>query len=106
MKRRQFMACTGAAFAAPVFAHDKEFNVEIRGFDFELPQEEVHPTDRITFTNHDLTPHTATANDGSWDTGILEKGDSITLTVDETWTGDFYCVLHPAMTGTLAIGKL
>lgn len=100
------MAFVGAALAAPACAHDKSFTVAIRDLTFELPDAELHPTDKITFVNHDLVAHTATANDGSWDTGVLENGESITLTITPEWTSDFYCVLHPNMTGTLILGTL
>ncbi|WP_120500781.1 copper-binding protein [Roseovarius sp. EL26] len=106
LQRRHFLACTGAALAAPVFAQGSAFTVSIRDFLFELPKSELHSTDKITFINHDLAPHTATADDGSWDTGVLESGDSITLTIGPDWTGPFHCALHPAMTGTLQINPL
>ncbi|SLN49474.1 hypothetical protein ROA7450_02445 [Roseovarius albus] len=106
LKRRQFLACSGAALAVPARAHDKSFTVVIRSFSFEVPESELHPTDKVTFVNHDIAAHTASAIDGSWDTGILEKGESITLTIAQGWIGDFYCVFHPNMTGTLLIGSL
>ena len=93
--------------ASRVLAHDKHFKIAIRDFEFEAPDGLiVHPTDRITFTNHDLSPHTATASDGSWDTGELKKGESITLTVTEDWNSDYFCAFHPTMTAKLMIEAL
>lgn len=90
--------------ASRVLAHDKHFEIAIRDFVFEAPEGLiVHPTDKIIFTNHDLSPHTATALDGSWDTGEIKKGESITLTITKEWTGDYFCAFHPHMTAKLMI---
>ena len=42
-------------------------------------------------------PHTATAKDGSWDTGILNKGDTKTITFDKAGDYQYYCKVHPNM---------
>ena len=84
-------------------AHDRQLEVAIRDFTFDPIDLVVHPTDQVTFTNFDLAPHTATALDGSWDTGELAQGQSITLTVTKEWTGDFFCAFHPNMTAKLLI---
>ena len=59
--------------------------------------------EQIRVTNSDLAPHTATANDESWDTDTLENGHSIELTVAAEWTGDYYCAYHPKMKAMLMI---
>jgi quinohemoprotein ethanol dehydrogenase len=58
----------------------------------------------VTFTNVGDTPHTATAFEkGNWDTGVLEKGQSKTLTFSEP--GNFYyiCTPHPWMYGQIIV---
>ena len=77
--------------------------VAIRDFVFEPDQLRVAIGDRIRFTNHDLVPHTATADDGSWDTGTLDQDQSAELQVTPDWTGAYFCAYHPAMTATLEI---
>src|SRR5216683_2881114 len=48
----------------------------------------------VTFTNVGDTPHTATAFEkGNWDTGMLEKGQSKTLTFSEP--GNYYYICAP-----------
>ena len=73
--RRQILAATGAAIAAPVFAHPVsadapvQHHVNIKSFRFDPKVVTVRPGDTIVWHNHDIAPHTATALVGSWDTG-------------------------------------
>ena len=58
----------------------------------------------VTFTNVGDIPHTATAfQKGNWDTGVLEKGQSKTVTFSEP--GNFYyiCAPHPWMYGQVIV---
>ena len=58
---------------------------------------------KVTWTNRDSAPHSATAKDGSWDTGVLAKGESATRTFDRPGTFDYYCSIHPNMEAWLAV---
>ncbi|MDQ3882200.1 MAG: plastocyanin/azurin family copper-binding protein [Thermoproteota archaeon] len=60
----------------------------------------------VTWNNVDSTPHTATADDGSFDTGIINGGSSgsaLINTSTETRTIPYHCSVHPEMRGTLQI---
>ena len=64
----------------------------------------------VTVVNEGVLPHTLTAVDGSFDTGILEPGESATIEVGEEGIVPFYCTLHssPAgegMAGMLLVGE-
>jgi plastocyanin len=54
----------------------------------------------VTWTNQDPTPHTATAKDGSFDSGTLEPGQTFFL---ELGPGpvSYVCQIHPEMRGEL-----
>ncbi len=84
-------------------AEGRFHEVAIRGFLFEPARLAVKIGDRIRFSNHDLAPHTATAQDGSWDTGTLDQGQSTELSVTADWTGGYFCAYHPSMTAQLEI---
>ena len=71
--------------------------VDIQGFKFVPGTLDVRPGDSITWTNRDLAPHTATAKAGDWDTGPIERGQSVTLTVAPDMSADYFCAFHPAM---------
>ena len=58
---------------------------------------------RVTWTNRDSAPHSATANDRSWDTGVFGKGKSATLTFESTGTFDYFCSVHPDMKARLVV---
>ena len=44
----------------------------------------------MTWTNRDATPHPATAEVGSFDSGGLDNGDSFSQTFDRPGTYDVY----------------
>ncbi len=49
------------------------------------------------------TSHTTTAVDGEWDSGSLAGGGSFSQTFTETGSFDYFCAIHPAMTGTITV---
>jgi plastocyanin len=61
----------------------------------------------LTWNNIDDTPHTATADDGSFDTGIINGGSLgsalISASTGTTSTIPYHCNVHPEMRGTLQI---
>lgn len=61
----------------------------------------VRPGDKITWTNRDIVPHTATSVDGSWDTGHLDKDASHTIEVAEGMNARYFCRYHPSMKARL-----
>jgi plastocyanin len=70
----------------------------------------VDAGEAITWTNDGDLPHTATADDGSFDTGTLDAGDSGSVTIDEPGTYPYYCKLHGApggvgMAGTITVAE-
>ena len=77
--------------------------VEMVDFLYNPDPLEVHVGDTVTFVNKDAAPHTATAEDKSWDSGNMNQGDEWTLKVDETGEIPYICIYHPDMTGTLIV---
>lgn len=59
----------------------------------------------ITVTNRDMTAHTLTANDGAFDTGTVEPGQTRRVVMRRAGTYAYHCEFHAFMTGTIkAIG--
>lgn len=77
--------------------------VEIAEFLYEPEAVTVDAGTELTWTNADAAPHTATADDSSFDTGTLEKGDSESQTFDKPGTYTYYCRFHAFMNGTVAV---
>ena len=70
-----------------------------------LPEDaEVSPGATITWVNKDTVAHTATARDGSFDTGNINGGASGTATVQGQGKVDYYCTIHPWMIASLTVG--
>jgi len=93
------IAALFAALVSPVFA--AEHAVSIKGMKFDPPALEVAVGDTITFTNEDGAPHTATADDGAFDTGRLNRGESATVTIEAAGEHAYNCLVHPSMKGTV-----
>jgi plastocyanin len=90
------------ALAVPaVLAADRD--VAIRDFAFAPQTVEVRVGDSVTWTNRDSVAHTATARNGSFDTGLLEEGESGTIRFNSAGTYRYVCTPHPDMTGTVVV---
>jgi plastocyanin len=93
------------AAARPVGAAN---TVQIENFLFAPEALTVPAGTKITFTNEDGAPHTATSGtspsaDGVFDTGTLAKGAHKSVTVSKAGTYTYYCAIHPFMKGTVTV---
>lgn len=79
-------------------------SVEIQDFAYTPGNLEVPVGATVTWTNYDDAPHTATDVDGSWDTGMLNKGESASVTFDQPGDFTYYCVVHPDMKARIRVG--
>ncbi len=77
--------------------------VTIADFHFTPPSTTVHVGDTITWTNDGPSSHTATASDGSFNTGTLSKGQSASHTFTKAGTFAYVCTIHPFMHGTITV---
>ncbi len=71
---------------------------------FDPPNAAVEPGSTITWTNNGDEPHTVTADDGSFDSGVLNPGDSYTVAFDGQGTVTYFCAIHPEMRGSVTVG--
>jgi plastocyanin len=77
--------------------------VTIADFAFSPQTVTVTVGDTVTWTNSDQIAHTATAGDGSWDTGDIAQGQSAAITFSTAGTFAYICTPHPTMTGTVVV---
>jgi plastocyanin len=77
--------------------------VTISDFKFSPTGVTVNVGDTVTWSNSGPTGHSATANDGSFDTGILQKGGSGSHTFTQAGTFSYFCKPHPFMKGTITV---
>lgn len=77
--------------------------VEIKSFHFDPERLVIKAGDTVEWINHDIAPHTATADDKSWDTKTLRKNKSGSITFADTGTQTYYCKFHRKMVGEIII---
>jgi LPXTG-motif cell wall-anchored protein len=78
-------------------------SVTIRDYAFSPRTVTVQPGDTVTWTNRDGVRHSATAEDGSFDTGLLGRGQSGEHTFREAGNYEYVCTPHPNMQGTVVV---
>ena len=78
-------------------------SVTIQNFTFSPSTITVKVGDKVTWTNQDSIQHSATADDNSWDTGLLSQGKSGTVTFNKAGTFSYHCSIHPNMHGTVIV---
>ena len=72
-------------------------------FEFQPASFSVPAGTTVEVVNTGVAPHTVTAQDGSFDTGMLEADARSWLTLDTPGTFAFLCSVHPDMTGTIEV---
>jgi plastocyanin len=105
--RRQFLKLSLGVAAVPLAAKMASAGghlthvVEIKGHKFSPATLEMKAGDRVQFVNLDGAPHTATADNGAFDTGRLGKGEEATIRITEAGSYSYFCAVHPAMKGSV-----
>jgi plastocyanin len=94
---------TAESETAPSGEAAKSEKVQIVEFTYEPDPVVVQVGGKVTWQNEDTAPHTATADDGSFDTGIIEKGKLGSATFKEPGTFTYFCEIHPTMHGTVEV---
>src|SRR3954453_6652605 len=75
----------------------------IADFSFAPAPLTVDQGDTVTWVNNGPTPHSATANNGSFNTGILKAGQSASHTFAQAGTYSYFCQPHPFMKATIVV---
>jgi plastocyanin len=88
---------------APSGEASKSEKVQIVEFTYEPDPVVVQTGGKVIWQNEDTAPHTATADDGSFDTGTIEKGKLGSATFKEAGTFTYFCEIHPTMHGTVEV---
>jgi plastocyanin len=88
---------------APSGEAQRSEKVQIVEFTYEPDPVVVQAGGKVIWQNEDTAPHTATADDGSFDTGTIEKGKLGSATFKEPGTFTYHCEIHPTMHGTVEV---
>ena len=77
--------------------------VEIVNFAYNPDPVTIQEGGKVIWINRDSAPHTATADDGSFDTGELQEGKLKSETFKEAGEFTYFCSIHPNMHGTIRV---
>ncbi|HKT31512.1 MAG TPA: cupredoxin family copper-binding protein [Gammaproteobacteria bacterium] len=89
---------------APAAATSLAPVVSISNFSFQPAVLTVKVGTRVTWTNHDTTPHTVTSSDKRFtSSGGLDTGDQHSVVFETPGTYEYFCSLHPMMTGKVIV---
>ncbi len=77
--------------------------VSIDNFSFTPQQTQVKAGTTVTWTNRDDIPHTVTSVDKIFSSPPLDTGGTYSFTFRQTGKYDYYCSIHPHMTGSVVV---
>ena len=79
--------------------------VVIKQMRFQTSQLSVKPGDVVEWKNEDIFAHTATADNGSFDSGLINPGQSWKTVMKDTGTIGYHCRPHPNMTASIIVSS-
>lgn len=88
---------------APSGAAPRAAKVEIADFAYDPDPVKIQAGGKVIWLNQDSAPHTATAEDGSFNTGTLEEGKLKSETFKQAGTYEYICEVHPDMHGVVEV---
>jgi len=77
--------------------------VEIVDFAYDPDRVTIEAGGKVIWQNQDSAEHTATLEDGSFDTGPLAEGKLKSQSFKQPGTYPYFCEIHPDMKGTLEV---
>ena len=93
--------CAVAVMGRTVGTNPNEIVIE--NFSFEPATLTVKVGTTVTWVNHDDEPHTATATDKRFNSKTLDNGDRFSQEFNTPGVYNYYCALHPKMTGKIIV---
>ena len=100
------LAAWGDDAASVAIGGDKKNTIEIKDFMFNPPTLTVKAGEKITFINHDEEPHTVVSVGKKFQkSSALDTDQEFTITAGEPGTYEYFCSVHPKMTGTIVVER-
>ncbi len=81
----------------------REGDVDIMNFRFAPRTLTIAVGTKVTWTNRDDVPHTIVSVDKKFSSPVLDTDESFSQTFTNPGTFDYYCSMHPQMTGTILV---
>ncbi len=80
-------------------------SIEISKFAFAPKEITVAPGTKVTWINHDETPHAISAADKTFLSKAMDTDDRYEYTFASEGDFSYFCTLHPFMTGIVHVRK-
>ena len=96
-------ATTPSNTRAPSGEPVRSAKVEISDFKFTPAKVTIQAGGKITWLNDGPSAHTATLDDGSFDSGTLQEGKLKSQSFKQAGTFTYHCSIHPQMTGAVEV---
>ena len=109
MTRKKFLALgamallIAATMAVASQAQAATVEVKIDNFTFNPQQITVKAGDTVIWVNHDDIPHTVTSKTMVFRSKAMDTDDKFSFTFATPGKFDYFCSLHPHMTGTIVV---
>ena len=87
--------------ASAVKAADMPINID--NFVFTPAEAQISAGTTVVWTNNDDIPHTVVDADHKYKSSALDTGDKFSHTFTEPGTYEYFCSLHPHMTGKIIV---
>lgn len=85
------------------FSFAEIHDVTIVDFSFMPSSLTISAGDTVRWTNQDAAPHTATSDNGVWDSGTLTTGNSYMRAFDDAGDFPYHCTIHPSMMASITV---
>ena len=79
--------------------------VLIQGFKFKPANITIKRGTKVRWINKDSAHHTATANKGAFNSGLLRKGERYSHTFKRAGKKGYHCRPHPFMRGSVTVKR-
>ena len=100
------VATVWVALNLPVRGDEKQTQtseIKIDNFSFTPATLTVHAGVKVTWVNKDDVPHTVASKDKQFKSPALDTDQSFSYTFASPGTYDYYCTMHPKMTGKIIV---
>ena len=87
----------------PAVLQGSEVTIDISDFDYSPRDATVTAGTSVSWANTGDAPHDAVDDGETWNTGVLDGGDTGSVTFDEAGVYDYHCSIHPDMDGKLTV---
>ena len=91
------------AGAAAGSASVKSATVKMKDYRFDPERLTVGVGAEVTWKHDGRAPHTATADDGTFDSGEIDDGKTFAYRFEKVGTFEYICTIHPRMRGVVEV---